>query len=123
MNFWKREETYGAPIATEVRVIGVPPMSELISMGWQERTVSEENHRTGATTVRTVEYRLLRHHRHTDQVFIQYGRNGSNIEPLQTTSGGGNKVTPLGVMRTRMASGNYPPAEPDKKATIDDWAG
>jgi len=120
VNFWKREETYGAPIATEVRVIGVPPMSELISMGWQERTVSEENHRTGATTVRTVEYRLLRHHRHTGQVFIQYG---SNIEPLQTTSGGGNKVTPLGVMRTRMASGNYPPAEPDKKATIDDWAG
>lgn len=56
-------------------------------------------------------------------MFIQYGRNGANIEPLQTTSGGGNKVTPLGVVRTRQASGNHPPAEPDRKAMLDDWAG
>lgn len=122
MSLWKRQETF-APAPLEKRVIGVPPESELVSWGWQEKTVVDSEPRTGHTRVRTADYRLLSNRRRT-KWYIQWGRDGF-IEPMQETSGTTEKTTPLGVIprRTSQNSGRYRPAPDDRSIPIDEFDG
>lgn len=126
MAFWKRQETYKPLEWPEVRTVGVPPMSELLSMGWQTKTVTEENPNTGAVSVREIDYRLLFHHKHRSQWFIQWGDENGPVEPMQTHTGTTEKVTPLGVVSLRsmrQPSDRYSPAPDDRVTPIDQYVG
>lgn len=126
MAFWKKQETYKPTEWGEVVTPGVPPLSELISLGWQTKTVTEENPNTGAITVREVDYRLLMHRRHRSEHYIQWSSETGPIEPLQTHTGTTQKVTPLGVIPRRsmhQASDRYSAAPDDRVTPIDQYAG
>lgn len=120
---WKRDETFKVSEPLEVRVIGVPPESELISLGWNEKTIVDTHHRSGETTVRTAEYRLLCHQKHRSRMFIQW--RGGPIEPLVNHIGNEDKKTALGVVPRRSGynSGRYRPAPDDRSIPIDEFNG
>lgn len=120
MSLWKREERFERANTGPTRVAGVPPMSELVALGWNDYTASESDPRTGATVVKTAEYRILYHHRHTARRFVQW-RNGP-VEPLNATIGGENAVTPLGTIRIgrgEFNSGRHAPAEADRRTPVE----
>lgn len=121
--FWRKEETYAAPVYGPIVTIGVPPISELLSMGWQEKTITETHPRTGALTVRTADYRLLCHHRHRGEWFIQWGGEHGPIEPLQHHSGQTEKVTPMGTVRTNTLPPGRTPAPSDRVTLLEEWNG
>lgn len=121
--FWRKEETYAAPAYGPIVTPGVPPLSDLLSLGWQEKTVTEEHPRTGALTVRTVDYRLLCHRRHRSQFYIQWTNENGPIEPMQQNTGGEQKVTPLGMVRTRMLPPHRLPAPSDRRIPLEEWNG
>lgn len=122
MSIFKRQERYAAEPWPEIRTPGVPPMSELISCGWSEKTIQRDT-RDGGIEIDTIAYRLLRHRRHTAKVYVQWTSEHGPIEPLQTYTGEGDKVVPMGRVTTNALPPSRLPASDDRTVLVDDWTG